>query len=53
MRIGKLETPVLALKPTVFLRKSPFAVDMVNTGMVDGAVTALSRMSRRATPLAP
>jgi len=45
-----LEDPVAALKLTIFLRKSPFAVDMVNTGMVDGAVTALSRMSRRATP---
>src|SRR5207248_6289045 len=35
---------------TVFRRKSPLAVDMTNTGIADGAVTALSRMSRRATP---
>jgi len=37
--------------PTVPLRKSPFAVEMVNTGVLtDGALTALSLMSRRATP---
>ena len=48
--IGKLEIPVVALKPTVFFRKSPSAVEIVNTGIVDGALTAESRMSRRATP---
>jgi len=45
-----LEIPVVALNLTVFRRKSPLAVDMTNTGIADGAVTALSRMSRRATP---
>jgi hypothetical protein len=45
-----LETPVDAVKPTLFLRKSPFVVEMVNTGIADGAVTAVLRMSRRATP---
>jgi hypothetical protein len=50
IRIWNVETPVDVLNPTVFLRKVPFAVEMVNTGIADGAVTALSRMSRRATP---
>ena len=50
IRIGKLETPVVALNPTVFLRKSPLAVDMTNTAIADGAVTALSRMSSSAKP---
>src|SRR6266705_1172224 len=50
IRIGKLETPVVVLNPTVFRRKSPLAVDTVNTGIADGALTALSRMSRRARP---
>jgi hypothetical protein len=45
-----LETPVVALNPEVFLKKFPFAVDMTNTGIAAGAVTALSRMRRRATP---
>src|SRR5437868_321116 len=52
IRIGKLETPVVALNPTLFRRKSPLPVDTTNTGIADGAVTALSRMSRRATPRA-
>jgi hypothetical protein len=52
MRTWYLETPVVASNPTVFLRKSPLAVDMTNTGIADGALTALSRMRRRATPLA-
>jgi hypothetical protein len=51
IRIGELDTPLVVLKVTVFLRKSPFAVEMVNTGVLrDGALTALSLMSRRATP---
>jgi hypothetical protein len=45
-----LETPVVALNPEVFLKKSPLAVDITKTGIADGAVTALSRMRRRATP---
>jgi len=45
-----METPVDVLNPTVTLRKFPSTVDIANTGMADGAVTALSRMSRRATP---
>jgi hypothetical protein len=44
--------PVVALNPEVFLRKSPLPVDMINTGIADGAVAALSRTRRRATPLA-
>src|SRR5438477_5203822 len=50
MRIGKLETPVVALKPTVFLRKSPLTVDMTNTGIAEGAFTALSLTSNSARP---
>jgi len=46
MRIGNW-SPVVALEADGIPQKVPFAVDMVNTGMVDGAVTALSRMSRR------
>src|SRR5438067_394284 len=50
MRTWKFETPVAALKPTVFLRKSPFVLEITNTGMVEGALTALSRTSSRAKP---
>src|ERR1700752_1500200 len=42
--------PVVALKPTVFLRKSPSVRAMVNTGIVDGALAAPALMSRRAIP---
>ena len=38
------------MNPTVLRRKSPFAVDRVNTGIVDGALTALSRMNSKAPP---
>src|SRR5262249_21317124 len=50
IRTGKLEIPVVELNPTVFRRKSPLVLDIVNTGIADGAFTALSRMSNRATP---
>jgi hypothetical protein len=61
IRIREVETLFAAVHgievglphPTVFLKKSPFAVDMVNTGIPDGAVAAPSLMSRRATPPAP
>jgi len=35
---------------TLFFRKSPFVVEIENTGIADGALTALSRMRSRATP---
>jgi hypothetical protein len=38
---------------TLFFRKSPFVVEIENTGIADGALTALSRMSSRATPPLP
>src|SRR5581483_5786139 len=43
-------TTLFRSKPTVFRRKSPLTVDIVNTGIAEGAVTPLSRMSRRARP---
>src|ERR1700752_2581457 len=42
--------PVVALKPTVFLRKSPSVRAMVNTGIVDGALAAPLLMSSNAMP---
>src|SRR5437868_12303687 len=42
--------PVAALNPTVFRMKSPLPVEIVNTGMAEGAVTPLSRTSRSEVP---
>jgi hypothetical protein len=45
-----LEIPVPALKPTLFRRKSPSLVDIVNTGIVEGAFAAPLFMSKSAIP---
>src|SRR5438067_968142 len=51
--MGKFESWVVELLPTVFSKKTPSAALSVNTGIVDGAVTGCVATSKISTATAP